>query len=220
MRASNCSSLGPDFLTLSIGGTPLANTVDNAAGLLTWDDLTQPGLNGFGRNLPPGEEFVVTTIFSVTTPDEAFVITNTAVVTGAEDIYSNPANEDQDDERIINVPTAVYLLYFRATAQTGSVLLVWETAVEIDNYGFVVLRSASGSLDDAEEIAFMPAAGYGQGHGAAYSLRDDAVQASTRYTYWLVDVDTSGRRTVLGLATATVLHGGLPYRVYLPFVVR
>jgi uncharacterized repeat protein (TIGR01451 family) len=229
IRISNTGPSTLDVVPLSdsftgpavyIGGTPLANTVDNAAGLLTWGDLTQPGFNGFGQNLPPGEEFVVTTIFSVTTPDETFVITNTAVVTGAEDIYSNPANEDQDDERITNVPTAVYLLYFRATAQPGSVLLAWETAVEIDNYGFVVLRSASGSLDDAEEIAFVPAAGHGQGHGAAYSLRDDAVQASTSYTYWLVDVDTSGQRTVHGLATATVLHGGLPYRVYLPFAVR
>jgi uncharacterized repeat protein (TIGR01451 family) len=229
IRISNTGPSTLDVVPLSdsftgpaayIGGTPLANTVDNVAGLLTWVDLTQLGIHGFGRDLPPGEEFVVTTIFSVTTPGEAFVITNTAVVTGAEDIYRNPANEDQDDERITSVPTAVHLLYFRATPQPGSVLLAWETAVEIDNYGFVVLRSAAGSLVDAEEIAFVPAAGYGRGGGAAYSLRDNAVQAFTRYTYWLVDVDTSGRRTVLSQATADVLQGGTSYRVYLPFVVR
>jgi hypothetical protein len=101
------------------------------------------------------------------------------------------------------------------------VLLEWETAVEIDNYGFSLLRSATGNMDDAVEIAFIPSVGRGQGGGAAYTYGDVTVQPDVTYTYWLVDIDTSGRRTVHEPVSATPsLQLDLPHRIYLPLVLR
>jgi hypothetical protein len=101
------------------------------------------------------------------------------------------------------------------------VLLEWETAVEIDNYGFLLLRSASGILDDAEVIAFVPAEGHGHGGGAYYSFVDDSVSPRVTCTFWLVDVDTSGRRTLHSPVAVTALpDADLPYRIFLPIVSR
>ena len=97
---------------------------------------------------------------------------------------------------LVDVPTAVELLYWQATPQPGAVLLEWATAVEVDNYGFMILRSTTGTLDDAEQIAFIPSAGYGTSSGAAYSHRDAEALADVSYTYWLVDIDTAGQQTV------------------------
>jgi hypothetical protein len=196
-------------------------------GIVTWYDLTVAGTHGFGQDLPPGESFLVTTVFSVV--HEIMSTINTAIVSDTQDIYGNPANDDEDDEEVVGVPTAVELLYFRATPLPGAVLLEWETAVEIDNYGFLLLRSASDRLDDApywtrynaEEIAFVPAAGHGRGSGATYSFKDDTMPAGIAYTYWLVDVDTSGRRTVHEPVVVTALpDSGLPYGVYLPLITK
>ena len=204
-----------------VRSTPLQDAYDPVGQVVTWTDLTQPGPSGFGRNLDPGEPFIITTVFQVVAADEYFTMTNTAIVTDAQDTYGNPANEDQDDAQLINIPTAVELLYFRATPQPGVVLLEWETAVEIDNYGFFVLRSTTSNLADAQEIAFIPAAGRGRGGGAAYSFKDLDAYADLAYTYWLVDIDSSEQRTVHAPVTATALpKPDLPYRIYLPVIRR
>jgi uncharacterized repeat protein (TIGR01451 family) len=204
-----------------IRSTPSPNEYDPVGQVLTWTDLTQSGPSGFGRNLDPNASFVITTVFQVVAADEYFTMTNTAIVTDAQDTYRNPANEDQDDVQVVNIPTAVELLYFRATPQPGAVLLQWETAVEIDNYGFFVLRSTTDSLADAQEIAFIPAAGRGRGSGAAYSFKDLGAQADLAYTYWLVDIDANEERTVHAPVTVTALpRPDLPYRTYLPIVRR
>jgi uncharacterized repeat protein (TIGR01451 family) len=204
-----------------VRSTPPPNAIDPVGQVLAWTDLTQAGPNGFGRNLGPGESFVITTVFEIAAADEYFTMTNTAIVSDALDTYGNPANEDDDDARVINIPTAVELLYFRATPQPGAVLLEWETAVEIDNYGFSLLRSDTGNLDDADEIAFIPAASYGRGSGAAYTHTDATAQPGTAYTYWLVDIDTNGQRTVHGPVMITPKPQlDLPYRIYLPLVIR
>ena len=91
------------------------------------------------------------------------------------------------------------MLYYWAKAVPEGVLLKWETEWEIDSYGFAVLRSDSGRLSDASEIAFVPAEGHGQGGGAAYSYLDRLEGAIGReYTYWLAEVDTNGQRTIYG----------------------
>jgi hypothetical protein len=83
------------------------------------------------------------------------------------------------------------------------------------------LQSAAGNLDDAGEIAFLPAAGRGHGGGATYSYVDATVQPDVAYTYWLVDIDTGGRRTAHGPVTVTPeLQLDLPYRLYLPLIMR
>jgi hypothetical protein len=96
------------------------------------------------------------------------------------------------------VPTPVQLLYFRGRPMVDSVLLEWGTAWEIDTYGFTLLRSSTGSLADAVEVAFVPAEGRGRGGGAEYSYLDRSIEAGTTYTYWLADVDLDGQRTIHG----------------------
>lgn len=97
-----------------------------------------------------------------------------------------------------SVPTPVQLLYFWGRPLMGAVLLEWGTAWEIDTYGFSLLRSDTGSLADAGEVAFLPAQGRGRGGGSAYSYLDRSIEAGVTYTYWLADVDTDGRRTIHG----------------------
>jgi uncharacterized repeat protein (TIGR01451 family) len=115
-------------------------------------------------------------------------------------------------------PTSVQMLYFRAKSLSGSVLLEWETAWEVDTYGFSLLRSANDRIEEAIEIAFVPAAGRG-GSGATYGYRDRRLEIGPVYSYWLVEVDTSGRRTVYRSVTAAAFPGP-PYRAYLPLVWR
>jgi hypothetical protein len=178
-----------------IGGAPLPNTVSNTAQTLSWDDLTQAGPNGFGRDLAPGDAFVITTVFSITSSGTEFSMINAVTVTNALDVLANPANDDNDTVVLNNAPTAISLLYFRGNFQGSEVILEWATAVEIDNYGFRILRSASGSLVDAVEVGFVPGQGYGAGSGATYTLTDKNVETDKVYTYWLVDVDVNGVET-------------------------
>ena len=154
---------------------------------------------------------------------EHFSVTNIALVSGASDIYGTPANEDEDTVNLVNKPTAITLLYFQATGQADAVLLSWATAVEIDNYGFYLMRSSTGQLGDAVRIntAIIPAQGSKSG-GASYSYTDGDVVPGETYTYWLVDVDLNGKQTThreTAVAAVAVGDQDTSY-IYLPTVVR
>jgi hypothetical protein len=140
---------------------------------------------------------------------------NTAVIS-----TTTPETNYRNNRDSAEVPTPVQLLYFWAKPLIGSVLLEWETAWEIDTYGFYLLRSDTGNLSDAVEVAFVPAQGHGQGGGAAYSYLDLSVAPGLACSYWLVDVDTDGRRTVHGpveVPNLFSLHFTAPYQtVILP----
>jgi hypothetical protein len=186
-----------------VGGTPPANTVDNVNKVIGWNDLTASAPNGFGRDLAPQESFVITTVFSLTTGATAFSMTNVATVSNAIDVFNNPVNEDADSTVITNEPTAIELLYFKAEQQGNAVSLNWATAVEMDNFGFRLLRSASGSLVDAVELAFIPGRGHGTASGASYSYSDKTAKPDQSYSYWLVDVDFNGLETFHGPVAVT-----------------
>jgi hypothetical protein len=167
-----------DFVT----STPAPVSTDTLP-LLRWDLGT----------LQPGDKGAITLTVQVKPDITSMLITNTAQIstTTPESDYTN--NEDSAE-----VPTPVQLLYFWARPLVGSVLIEWATAWEIDTYGFYLLRSETGNLSDAVEVAFVPAEGRGQGSGGTYSYLDRTVGAGLAYSYWLVDVDTNGRRTVRG----------------------
>jgi uncharacterized repeat protein (TIGR01451 family) len=142
--------------------------------------------------------------------------------TAAQDA-GTPAGRDPEPDEDVTVPqpTAVELLSFVAQGQPDAVLAEWQTAVEIDNYGFSLRRGTSNYFADAQEIAFIPAAGHGTSGGASYSYTDRAVQAGTRYVYWLVDIDTEGRSTVHGPAIVTSVPSSVQgNRIYLPLIMR
>ncbi|MBN1889384.1 MAG: DUF11 domain-containing protein, partial [Thermoflexales bacterium] len=204
-----------------VGGTPPANRVDNANGVLAWDDLTAPTSNGFGRNLDPGEAFIIETVFSITASTDTFSMTNTAAVTGATDIFINPTNNPTDTVPIIDIPTAVELLYFRLDGVSGrQVSLAWATAVEIDNFGFKLYRAGVNDLARAQLIHFESASPMGGQSGVSYAYID-TVPYVGMWWYWLADVDTTGRETLhapLSIAVRGVRTAA--YRVYLPVVIK
>lgn len=190
-------------------------------GILNWYDLTLPG-NGFGRNLGLGEVFTVTTVFSIAhTIPSTYTTDNRAQVTGAIDIYRNPANRPRDQVPISNVPTAVELLYFRGEGATDrQVRLEWATALELDNVGFRVYRADEDDRSRASLVHFEPAAVMGARLGATYAYTD-TVPADGVWWYWLVDVDTHGVETHAARpATQVEVNAALRYRVFLPFVLK
>jgi uncharacterized repeat protein (TIGR01451 family)/fimbrial isopeptide formation D2 family protein len=186
-------------------------------GMITWNDLTGPAPNGFGQDLAPGESFRITTVFRVVNNITATV--NTAYVDEPLDVYNNPANEPRDDEPITNIPTAVELLYFRVGGTAGlGVRLEWATAVEIDNFGFLLYRAPVPDFAQAVEVAFVPS--QAQGGGATY-VYTDTVPSGGTWWYWLSDVDTSFRETRHGpvsVSVGTALR--YLYRIYLPLILR
>jgi len=186
-------------------------------GLLTWYDLTGPSPNGFGQNLAPGESFRITTVFSVV--HDITTTINTAYLEGPYDIYDNPANEPRDNEPIMDIPTAVELLYFRVGGVMGQqVRLEWATAVEIDNFGFRLYRAPVPDFARAAEVAFVPSEA--RGGGATY-VYTDTVPSGGTWWYWLADVDTSFRETRHGPVKAFISTAlQYPYRIYLPLILR
>jgi uncharacterized repeat protein (TIGR01451 family) len=186
-----------------------------ASGSLTWYDLTVPPPHGFNRNLPPGAGFVITTVFTVA--HDIGVTWNTAVVTRGIDIYNNPTNRVTGTVPIVDIPTAIELLYFRADSVSGrEVRLAWATAVGIDNLGFYLYRADTNDRDRAELIHFEPAAPQGRQLGATYTYVD-TVPSDGVWWYWLANVDTNGREAIFA---STRFDGTLPNRIYLPVVVK
>lgn len=107
-----------------------------------------------------------------------------------------------DNFQIETEPTAIQLKSFRARVlDSKEVKLTWETAAEIDNYGFNLYRSQDRGTTSAELVHFEPAAGGTAGH--RYQFSDVLPQSGTWY-YWLSDVDTSGKETFHAAGFASV----------------
>ena len=106
----------------------------------------------------------------------------------------------------LNLTTAVRLSALTATVQKAAVLISWQTAAEIDNLGFRVLRSErsdGGYAELTREI--IPASAQGE-----YRWLDGTVEAGKKYYYMIQDVDRGGR-----LAS----HGPVAAEIALPEVV-
>lgn len=101
-----------------------------------------------------------------------------------------------------NCPLAVTLNDFRATPQSDSVLVEWETASESNNLGFNLYRSTS-----AEEVGerlngeLIPSQAPGGG-GANYEFVDSTGEGGTTYFYRLESVDLNGTITMHGPVSA------------------
>ena len=195
------------------------DTVDNVNGRIAWNDMTSSPPHGFGYNLRPGESFQVTTVFTVV-QDIDRPITNTVGVSDAEDVYDNPVPPEEDDEVIDEqIPTAVTLSNFYATVEAGGIRVAWTTTVELDNFGFRLLRATEPDVTRAGEIAFIASACRGNLCGATYDYLDTTVQPEFTYWYWLEDVDTSGVTTLHGPVSSRVSGAALTHRLFLPLVL-
>ncbi len=107
-------------------------------------------------------------------------------------------DEDIDGLRIATTwsqaPLPVELTSFSASAAGNTVELKWNTATEVNNYGFEVQRSAvSVQRSVFEKIGF--AAGHGNSNAPNnYSFTDHNVSYG-RYAYRLKQIDTDGKYT-------------------------
>ncbi len=101
----------------------------------------------------------------------------------------------------------VELTSFTASAENGRVTLKWTTASEVNNQGFVILRSVH-SQNGFTELASYQNNPKLEGAGNAsqkrsYSYVDQSVINGNTYYYKLVDVDMNGIRTEHGPVSAT-----------------
>ena len=91
----------------------------------------------------------------------------------------------------------VELKFFRPDPRNGRVILNWETATELDNLGFNVLRKGEIGPGGWEIVnaALIPAQGDPLA-GAGYTLEDLSVVNGVRYRYRLEDLDLAGFNTL------------------------
>jgi len=89
----------------------------------------------------------------------------------------------------IGVYAAVTLIYFRTIAGDGRVILLWETATELDNAGFYVQRS-NEQAGNYQRInpTIIPSRGDGL-TGATYEYLDTTVVNGSTYWYRLESID-------------------------------
>ncbi len=210
----------PTYLTFTVSTPPEDYRV---SGEIRWNDLTQ----SFGRNLLPGENFVVTTVFDIIRNVTQTV--NTAEVSSTEDIFNNLAPNIGDSAVISNTPTAVDWLDAAFVAAQGNnvVELYWQTTSEVDTIGFFIYRSETGSRADAVVLNggnYLSAQGQGGG-GASYAFTDADVVGGATYTYWVSDVDRFGVETFHGPRSVTFqangdVGSGLLNHVYLPLILK
>ncbi len=95
---------------------------------------------------------------------------------------------------------SVTLVAFEAGWQDNAIRVTWETASEVDNMGFYVLRSKEENPISYERVTdLIP--GEGDLAGAFYEWTDQNATLGTTYYYKLEDVSASGGSTLWGPVT-------------------
>ncbi len=119
-----------------------------------------------------------------------------------------------EDTQIVH-PTAVRLTRLEARPRGPQVVVLWETAGEVDNLGFHLYRSLSpDTLGERLNEALIPSRSPGEGRGAAYEFLDETARSGTTYYYTVEDVDVNGLRRPHGPVALSL------WRVHLPLIFR
>lgn len=125
--------------------------------------------------------------------------TNTTIeVTGSADICADVITINgsySGDGTQCNAPLPVELLTFTASVEENRILLRWQTATEVNNYGFKIERNANlrslSNLEGFENIGFV------EGHGNSNSPKEysfvDKTFLSGKYFYRLKQIDNDGK---------------------------
>ena len=88
-------------------------------------------------------------------------------------------------------PFPVELISFTASVSMNKVFLNWETATEVNNYGFEIERKASGS-QNWKRIAFVE--GYGNSNSPrSYRYIDTIINGGSNFEYRLKQIDNNGQ---------------------------
>lgn len=125
--------------------------------------------------------------------------------TASEWTITKPANTTDMTPNDTSLP--VELTSFTANAGNGSVTLNWRTASEVNNQGFIIMRSEQRDagysvLASYTDIPALKGAG-NSSHVIDYKYVDRTVVNKTTYFYKLVDVDVNGVRAEHGPISAT-----------------
>jgi len=104
-----------------------------------------------------------------------------------------------------DVLAVVGLVRFEATAHpdNGRILVVWETATEMDTTGFALYRAESASPPSWGDPIYAPGAKGDTFTGAIYEYGDTNVTAGRTYYYQLEELTSRGS-TVLGQRSAGI----------------
>jgi len=86
--------------------------------------------------------------------------------------------------------TPVVLLYLSAESAENGIQVSWETATEVNNFGFNIYRAeqVDGERIKLNPELIMSALGPGGQEGAKYQFLDETAQVGVTYYYWLEDV--------------------------------
>ena len=156
-----------------------AGFIDNNSGTVTANFLdTEASCNTDGASSAT-EEITANMKITSTFTNAGWDFTNTWEIVGG-DGANYPRLQDNPDPAL-----PVELTSFEAVAKNGSVLLTWETATEVNNYGFDVEASTS-SATGFEKIGFV------SGHGNSNSPNSYSFVASPYQSYRLKQIDTDG----------------------------
>ena len=192
----------PLFLGETTGGAgnPTLSTRADAVGLgggnsgmyplqsyaeLEWDTFS---ING-GIAVPSGDSWVCFQIESGDSQNLTNFTGNEQEASGMWNLYMLRVREE--------VNNSIDLVSFTGhAAPNRQVSLNWETAVEVNNYGFNLYRSETDQFLGAEKIGFVSADASGS-DGAVYQYQDMVGNFGTWY-YWLEDIDTEEGETLHG----------------------
>jgi uncharacterized repeat protein (TIGR01451 family) len=117
-------------------------------------------------------------------------------------------------------PRFIELVSFTATARGQRIDVRWETGLEINTWGFHLLRSSDGTLANAERVTteLIPARGNSTS-GATYTWTDTAEEGATSYTYWLQEIERDGTINEYGVAVVVIPVSNVQL-TYLPLILR
>ena len=113
-----------------------------------------------------------------------------------------------------NVPLPVQLSSFTASVASGIVTLNWQTATEVNNFGFEIERAKVNNSNGS--LPFVKI-GFVQGHGSSnspkkYSFIDNTVSPGNKYSYRLKNVDNDGSISfskIIDVQTGVIPNGFL-----------
>ncbi|MBI5375601.1 MAG: DUF1566 domain-containing protein [Candidatus Schekmanbacteria bacterium] len=115
---------------------------------------------------------------------------------GNEDIWSVGYPGDVWPVRsVISAPTIVSLTTFKARQKGKKVIVNWETALEIDNEGFNILRASSVDGKYVKINDEMIRAKGNSLNGREYQFKDNNIKAGKKYYYKIEDINTHGTIT-------------------------
>ena len=204
----NGSALSNPVITFA-GSAVDAVHYDNTSGITGGKVFVDTKIHNFdpGVDLTQGTKYHAYTVEmdidnSVLESDLIWDAINTGILTAT----GNSINENYSGTG--DVPLPVELSSFSATNQKGNVVnLQWETATEVNNYGFEVERSIKvEDTEDAEwnKISFIEGAGNSNSQ-KLYSFVDKNPVGGTKFAYRLKQIDIDGTFEYSDLVEVEVL---------------